>query len=203
VGQLRRGTLGAILAALVLAGTAGFGAHLRAQTAPAGGSSPPWHVVQTSPLKGLAYIVVSVDEPNADAVKCGLTAADLKTATEHPVLDAQIRVVEEGANDTSAALHTSVLTVQPSEGLCVGVVRVDLTDAAYFVPSYGQYANFPLGLLNGSDAKTVNVSLGNVSLLHFQSGVATGPTTFPTRIADTIARGVVGFIAQIRQENPK
>jgi hypothetical protein len=189
------------VALLACAGARASSAPFRAQS----GAAPAvtWSVTQTPPLKGVTALQVVIDNVDADAAKCGLTAEGLRTAAEGPVRDGSLRLADPIKDTDSATLDVTVTVVHPNETLCTGFVDVQLYDVTYFVPSYAQYPQYPLGLFTSVDSKPITVAQGIVGLLRsggFLSGSVTG---FSQRSEDTVRKIAASIVTQIKQANQK
>jgi len=172
---------------------------------PQSGAVPPvtWTVTQAPPLKGVTALQVVIDNVDADAAKCGLTAEGLRTAAEGPVRDGSLQLADPIKDTNSATLDVTVTVVHPNDNLCTGFVDVQLYDVTYFVPSYAQYSQYPLGLFTSVDSKPITVAQGIVGLSRsggFLSGSVTG---FSRRSEDTVHRIAASIVTQIKQANQK
>jgi hypothetical protein len=180
----------------------------RASSAPATpqSSAAPavtWSVTQSPPLKGVSALQVVIDNVDADAAKCGLTAEGLRAAAEGPVRDGSLRLADPIKDTNSATLDVTVTVVHPNDTLCTGFVDVQLYDVTYFVPSYAQYPQYPLGLFTSVDSKPITVAQGIVGLLRsggFLSGSVTG---FSQRSEDTVRKIAASMVTQVKQANQK
>jgi hypothetical protein len=201
VKHRRTPILGVAVALLACAGA-------RASSAPAGpqSSAAPavtWHVTQSTPLKGVNALQVVIENVDQDAAKCGLTAAGLRTAAEQPVRDGSLRLADPVTDTTSATLDVTVTVVHPNDSLCAGFVDVQLYDVTYFVPSYGQYPQYPLGLFTGQESRSITVAQGIVGLVR-SGGILSGSVTgFSQRSEDTVRKIAENFVTQIKQANQK
>jgi len=183
-------------------------AGARASSAPfssQSGAAPAvtWTVTQAPPLKGVTALQVVIDNVDADAAKCGLTAEGLRTAAEGPVRDGALRLADPIKDTNSATLDVTVTVVHPNDNLCTGFVDVQLYDVTYFVPSYAQYSQYPLGLFTSAESKPITVAQGIVGLVRsggFLSGSLTG---FSQRSEDTVHKIAASIVAQIKQANQK
>jgi len=190
-----------VLALLACAGA-------RASSAPAtpqSGAAPAvtWSVTQTPPLTGVTALQVVIDNVDADAAKCGLTAEGLRTAAEGPVRDGALRLADPITDTNSATLDVTLTVVHPNDNLCTGFVDVQLYDVTYFVPSYAQYRQYPLGLFTSLDRKPITVAQGVVGLVRsggFLSGSLAG---FSQRSEDTVRKIATSIVAQVKQANQK
>jgi hypothetical protein len=182
------------------------GAHASSGTAgrQAGAASPvTWNVTQSTPLKGVSALQVVIENVDADAAKCGLTAEGLRTAAEAPVRNGSLKVADPIMDTNSATLDVSVTVVHPNDNLCAGFVDVQLYDVTYFVPSYGQYPQYPLGLFTGVENKSITVAQGIVGLVH-SGGILSGTVAgFSKRSEDTVRQIAENFVGQIKQANQK
>lgn len=180
----------------------------RASSAPATpqSSAAPavtWNVTQSTPLKGVNALQVVIENVDQDAAKCGLTAAGLRTAAEQPVRDASLRLADPVTDTSSATLDVTVTVLHPNDSLCAGFVDVQLYDVTYFVPSYGQYPQYPLGLFTGQESKSITVAQGIVGLVH-SGGILSGSVTgFSQRGEDTVRKIAESIVTQIKQANQK
>jgi hypothetical protein len=193
--------LGVALALLVCGGTRASSAPARPQS----GTAPAvtWNVTQSPPLKGVNSLQVIIENVDQDAAKCGLTAAGLRTAAEQPVRDGSLRLADPVTDTTSATLDVTVTVVHPNDSLCAGFVDVQLYDVTYFVPSYGQYPQYPLGLFTGQEGKSITVAQGIVGLVH-SGGILSGSVTgFSDRSEDAVRKIAGSIVTQIKQANQK
>jgi hypothetical protein len=201
VRHRRTSALGVALALVACASARASSAPARPQS----GAAPAvtWNVTQSPPLKGVTALQVVVDNVDPDATKCGLTAEGLRAAAEGPVREGSLRLADPIKDTTSATLDVTVTIVRPNDNLCTGFVDVQLYDVTYFVPSYAQYPQYPLGLFTGLEGKSIAVAQGIVGLLHsggFLSGSVAG---FSQRSEDTVRRIAAGIVTQVTQANQK
>jgi hypothetical protein len=201
VRHRRTSVLGVALALVACASARASSAPARPQS----GAAPAvtWNVTQSPPLKGVTALQVVVDNVDPDATKCGLTAEGLRAAAEGPVREGSLRLADPIKDTTSATLDVTVTVVRPNDNLCTGFVDVQLYDVTYFVPSYAQYPQYPLGLFTGLEGKSIVVAQGIVGLLHsggFLSGSVTG---FSQRSEDTVRKIAASIVSQIKQANLK
>jgi hypothetical protein len=182
-------------------------AGARASSAPAKPQSAApavtWNVTQSPPLKGVTALQVVIDNVDPDATKCGLTAEGLRTAAEGPVRDGSLRLADPIKDTNSATLDVAVTVVRPSDTLCTGFVDVQLYDVTYFVPSYAQYPQYPLGLFTGLEGKSIAVAQGIVGLLHSGSFLSGSVAGFSQRSEDAVRKIALSIVTQIKQANQK
>jgi len=193
--------LGVAVALLACGGARAAGAPATPQSS----AAPPvtWNVTQSTPLKGVNGLQVVIENVDPDAAKCGLTAAGLRTAAEQPVRDASLRLADPVTDTTSATLDVTVTVVHPNDSLCAGFVDVQLYDVTYFVPSYGQYPQYPLGLFTGQESRSISVAQGIVGLVR-SGGILSGSVTgFSQRSEDTVRKIAESIVTQIKQANQK
>ncbi len=193
--------LGVAVALLACAGARASSAPATTQSSAA--PAVTWNVTQSTPLKGVNALQVVIENVDQDAAKCGLTAAGLRTAAEQPVRDASLRLADPVTDTTSATLDVTVTVVHPNDSLCTGFVDVQLYDVTYFVPSYGQYPQYPLGLFTGQESRSITVAQGIVGLVR-SGGILSGSVTgFSQRSEDTVHKIAESIVTQIKQANQK
>jgi hypothetical protein len=197
----RTAVLGVAVALLASAGARALSAPARPQSS----AAPPvtWNVTQSPPLKGVTALQVVIDNVDPDATKCGLTADGLRAAAEGPVKDGSLRLADPIKDTSSVTLDVTVTVVHPNDNQCTGFVDVQLYDVTYFVPSYAQYPQYPLGLFTGVEGKSITVAQGIVGLLH-SGGILSGSVVgFSQRTEDAVRKITGSLVAQVKQANQR
>ena len=199
----RAPTLGLAAALLACASARASSAPVRPQPQSSAAPAVTWNVTQSRPLKGVTALQVVIDNVDPDATKCGLTADGLRAAAEGPVREGSLRLADPIKDTNSATLDVTVTVVRPNDSLCTGFVDVQLYDVTYFVPSYAQYPEYPLGLFTGLEGKSIVVAQGIVGLLHSGSFLSGSVAGFSQRSEDTVRKIAGSIVSQVKEANQR
>jgi hypothetical protein len=143
-------------------------------------STPPPPAFNQQPgaeLKGLTRLGVLVEALSPQAATCGLSQEAIESAVSKRVTDDGLHVLQHASEDTY--LDVSIVSANPSNGLCVSRYDVSLYTYTTAKLSYGQ-----------------TPVLVQVLLLH-KGGIAGGT---PAAHGDAVVRGVQEYVDQFAQQ---